>query len=149
MGWKSVPICDDHWVEEEGSRQALRIIESLRDRDERCYRCGRQADGIYVRRNIPDEAGRINVGCARCGKEVSGNTTSEAAVIVLGMTYDDVAVCIAFHGDCMKEVERVYVPPRVSDGLSLIDAVYANEQSDLIEGEADYLSSQRDRREDV
>lgn len=148
MGWSTVPICDQHWIEEEGSRQAVRIVESIRGKDERCYRCGRRAEGIYVRRNVPDEQGRINAACTRCGKEVSGQTTDEAAVIVLGMTYDDVAVCIVFHSDCLKDAEKVYVPPRSEDGLSLLDAIDL-EGTTVDDSEAAYPGRQPDRREDV
>lgn len=131
MGWTNVPICDDHWIEEEGDRQAIRLVESLRDPEDRCYRCGRRTEGIYTRRNIPDAAGRITGACTRCGKEVSGETTNEAAVVVLGVTYDDVAVCIVFHADCFRQMDRIYVPPRKSDGMSLLDAIDSAVPPDL------------------
>src|SRR5262252_9592319 len=59
MGWSNVPICDQHWIEEEGDRGPIRIVASLRDANERCYRCGNRTEGIYVRRNIPAENGTI------------------------------------------------------------------------------------------
>lgn len=158
MGWSNVPICDDHWIEEEGGRIATRLVASVRDPNDRCYRCGRRTEGILVRRNIPDEAGRIIAGCTRCGKEVSGQTTAEAAIVVLGMTYDDVAICLVFHAECLREADKVHVPPRKSDGMNLIDAIdigavnanlddlYPDTEPDQ---EADYTCSQPDRVEDA
>lgn len=122
MGWSNVPICDQHWIEEEGDRGPIRIVASLRDANERCYRCGNRTEGIYVRRNIPAENGTILAACARCGKEVD-SSQNEASLIVLGMTYDDVAVVILVHRDCYDAMEKVYVAPRKSDGMSLIDAM--------------------------
>lgn len=164
MGWRTIPICDEHWVAEEGSRQAVRVVESIREKDDRCYRCGRRTDGIYVRRNVPDEAGRVDAGCARCGKQVNEKDGRTAAVILLGMTDDSMSVCIAFHLECLKEVDHINVPIRKSDGLSLIDAViqnepvslydqYTDEPDDdpvaLIHDVIDHLEQVRDRREDA
>lgn len=115
MGWNNVPICDEHWQEEEGDRQAIRVVEAARD-NQGCYRCGRRTDGILVRRNTPDAAGTIEAACARCGKEVNSGQ-DETTMIVLGMTYDDVAVCMMMHRECYRAVDRVYVAPQMSDQI--------------------------------
>lgn len=154
MGWTNVPICDDHWVEEEGNRQPVRLNKAVRPAEDPCYRCGRQTHGIYVRRNVPDAAGLIEAACPYCHKAVNSNSDGKACVIVLGITYDDIAVCIAFHEDCFRKLDRVYVPPRKSDGMSLIDAIDENAVNTLDDlygdhDEADYAGSQPDRIEDA
>lgn len=47
--WSTVPICDDHWKEQEGDRKPVRIRGSSED----CYLCGGKAT-IYVRRKTED-----------------------------------------------------------------------------------------------
>ena len=47
--WRTVPICDDHWHEEEGSRDPVLYLGE----SEPCYRCG-SPSVIYVRRLIEE-----------------------------------------------------------------------------------------------
>lgn len=144
MGWATVPICDEHWVAEDGNRTATRVAESLRDKTERCYRCGARTDGILVRRNVPDEAGLIDAACARCDKQVNEKDGRKASVVILGVTEDGMTICIAFHYDCFMSLDHIHVPPRKSDGLSLIDAVMETEPVSLY----DY-ADEPDRLEDA
>jgi hypothetical protein len=49
-GWRSVPICDYCWVQEEPDREPVRLKEPT---SEACYRCGQiTLSGIYVRRDV-------------------------------------------------------------------------------------------------
>jgi hypothetical protein len=48
MSWKTVPICEKCWREEEPDRQPVQVIGAD---EEVCYKCGEKTTaGIYVRR---------------------------------------------------------------------------------------------------
>jgi len=47
--WRNVPICDEHWEEEQPGRTPIRVLAP----PEPCYRCGALAD-IYVRREVTE-----------------------------------------------------------------------------------------------
>lgn len=56
MTWRTVPICEMHWMEEQPGRKPVRVSDPASYALERCYRCGcplTVAFGvIYVRRDV-------------------------------------------------------------------------------------------------
>jgi len=56
MSWKTVAICDRHWLEEEGERPPHRFVveEDEQDLLEPCYRCEKPECDIFVRREVED-----------------------------------------------------------------------------------------------
>lgn len=50
MGWKTVPICDSCWIEQEGNRIPVRLLEEGGEYAvNTCYRCHSFTRGIYTR----------------------------------------------------------------------------------------------------
>jgi RNase P subunit RPR2 len=63
MGWRTVPICDPCWVEQEGSRSPVRLVDTSKEYViDTCYKCHGITRGIYTRALIegavttPDDA---------------------------------------------------------------------------------------------
>jgi hypothetical protein len=53
--WRSVPICDSCWQEQEPGREPVRVAYDHHRERETCYACGETTyAGIYVRREVEE-----------------------------------------------------------------------------------------------
>jgi len=56
MVWRTVPICDTCWVEDEGGRRPVRLLTEEREYSvDACYRCHAPTRGIYTRALVTQE----------------------------------------------------------------------------------------------
>ena len=56
MVWRTVPICDPCWVDQEGSRSPVRVITHGNPLREVCYFCHAPTRGVYIRAQVTQEA---------------------------------------------------------------------------------------------